>query len=90
MVSLLILFSFFFFFNVLPSFIIFFTLLDISKDHNNNIYYFILYIQVKTHNEMGYIFITRKILLILIYIHYLFFICSVHVIEESPSNDHNV
>ena len=55
-----------------------------------NIYYFILYIQVKTHNEMGYIFITRKILLILIYIHYLFFICSVHVIEESPSNDHNV
>ena len=89
MVSLLTLFSFFLMFYQ-PSFIIFFTLLDISEDHNNNIYYFILYIQVKTHNEMGYIFITRKILLILIYIHYLFFIYSVHVIEESPSNDHNV
>ena len=51
------------------------------------------YLQVKTHNEMGYIFIMCKILLILIlliYIHYLFFIYSVHIIEESPSNDHNV
>jgi len=50
----------------------------------------LLYLQVKTHNEIGYIFITCKILLILIYIHYLFFIYSVHAIEESPSNDHNV
>ena len=48
----------------------------------------LLYLQVKTHNEIGYIFIMRKISLILIY--YLFFIYFVHIIEESPSNDHNV
>jgi len=50
----------------------------------------LLYLQVKTHNEIGYIFIMCKISLILIYYYYLFFIYFVHIIEESPSNDHNV